>query len=70
MINRCSLFQYRSAVSGCCSAHSVLITMNRKALAFGKHYKQNTYTISYNVTGEYRRISDKSRFTDYWLKID
>lgn len=28
---------YRSAVSGCCSAHSVLITMDRKALAFGRN---------------------------------
>lgn len=28
---------YRSAVSGCSSAHSVLITMDRKALAFGRN---------------------------------
>ncbi|KAL1399310.1 hypothetical protein pipiens_008311 [Culex pipiens pipiens] len=28
---------YRSAVSGCSSAHSVLINMNRKALAFGRN---------------------------------
>ncbi|EAT33913.1 AAEL013820-PA [Aedes aegypti] len=28
---------YRSAVTGCCSAHSVLITMDRKALAFGRN---------------------------------
>lgn len=35
--NRFTAETYRSAVSGCCSAHSVLITMDRKALAFGRN---------------------------------
>lgn len=28
--------KYRRAISGCCSAHNVLISMDRKALTFGK----------------------------------
>ncbi|KXJ70324.1 protein RCC2 [Aedes albopictus] len=35
--NRFTAETYRSAVSGCCSAHSVLITLDRKALAFGRN---------------------------------
>lgn len=35
--NRFSSETYRSAVSGCSAAHSVLITMDRKALAFGRN---------------------------------
>lgn len=34
--NRFTDEKYRLAVSGSCSAHSVLITMERKALTFGK----------------------------------
>lgn len=29
---------YRSAVTGCCSAHSMLININRKALGFGRNH--------------------------------
>lgn len=34
--NRFTDQKYRLAVSGACSAHSILITMERKALTFGK----------------------------------
>jgi hypothetical protein len=33
--NRFTDEKYRLAVSGCCSAHSILVTMDRKALTFG-----------------------------------
>lgn len=38
-INKLHLFelQYRSIVSGCCSAHSILINMDRKAVTFGRN---------------------------------
>lgn len=36
--NRFTDEKYRAAISGSCSAHSVLINMDRKALTFGKKF--------------------------------